>query len=117
MPQIRDQAMMILLYLILILDPAGCYDLKSASVVDLVHDRYVTLLCRYLRWNYGNDAARRWLGGGVALVTLAKEAQHIMEQRLRMAAARDAVTGEAIEYAQGPHNNCCCATCYQSYKA
>ena len=54
-------------------------------MVERLHDSYVSLLCRYLRWSYGASGARRRLGHGVSVVALAKEAYHIWERRVEAA--------------------------------
>ncbi len=88
--------MIVLLYLICILDSSGCPELRDAASVDQVHDGYVSLLCRYLRWSYGEREARRRLGNGVSVVALAQEAHHIMERAAsNVAAENSAATATA----------------------
>ena len=81
--EVIDELQVYLMSSILLFSTEGLTSkLDSPDIVEEMQEYYLTMLHRYLKYRYGQDEAMARLARGVAITSMAREAQEICSMRL-----------------------------------
>ena len=81
--EIIDDIQVYLMSAILVFSTDGITSkLSRPDIVDQIQEYYLTMLHRYLKYRYGQDEAMNRLARGMAITSMAREANEICKTRL-----------------------------------